>query len=90
MRVHLKNMELVLAGHKLDSKTCVNDIIYKPKSGSAVINTKGREKQSKNNVIRIVDNLPLNLRPKNSLEIKRRINEAATKKVEIDYTHLLL
>ena len=38
-------MELVLAGHKLDSKTCVDDIIYKPKSGSAVINTKGREKQ---------------------------------------------
>ena len=45
MRVHLKNMELVLADHKLDSKTCVDDIIYKPKSGSAVINTKGREKQ---------------------------------------------
>ena len=65
---------------QLDSKACVGDI-YKAKSGSAILTTTCREKQSKNNLIRVVDNLPLNLRPKISPEIKRRITEAATKKM---------
>ena len=46
-----------------------------------VITTKGAEKRSKN-VIRIADNLPLNLRPKNSPEIKRRITKAGIKKLK--------
>ena len=50
--------------------------------GSVVITTKGAEKPSKNNVIRIADNLPLNLRPKNSPEIKRRITKAGIKKLK--------
>ena len=54
---------------QLDSKVCVDDTC-KPKSGSAVITTKGAEMSSKKNLIRMVDNLPLNLRPKNSPETK--------------------
>ena len=70
-----------------DSKACVGDT-YKRKSRSALVTTKGGEKPSKHNLIWIVDNLPLNLRPKSSLEIKRRITEAAAKKIEIDYTYI--
>ena len=54
---------------QLDSKVCVDDTC-KPKSGSAVITTKGAEMSSKKNLIRMVDNLPLNLRPKISPETK--------------------
>ena len=41
----------------------------------------GGGKPSKNNLIRIVDNLSLNLRPKNSPEIKGKITKEATKKI---------
>ena len=48
----------------------------------------GGGKPSKNNLIRIVDNLSLNLRPKNSPEIKGKITKEATKRIEKYYTYL--
>ena len=48
------------------------------------------KRQVKNNLIKIADNLLLILRSKNSPESKRRIAEASTKKIEINYTYLLL
>ena len=44
---------------QLDSKAYVGDT-YKPKSVSAAVTTKGGEKPRKLNLIRIVDNIPVN------------------------------
>ena len=52
---------------QLDSIACVGST-YKPKSGSAVVTIKGGEKPSKKSFVRLVDNLPLNLRPKTLLK----------------------
>lgn len=61
----------------------------KSKSGGESLKQAANNNTKNHKYVRIIDNITPDLRPKSSVEIKKRISETASHNIEIDFTYVL-
>ena len=84
----IQDTDLSLSQTSSKASACTSNT-EKSKSGGESLKQAANNNTKNHKYVRIIDNITPDLRPKSSVEIKKRISETASHNIEIDFTYVL-